>query len=217
MNISTNGIELIKKFEGCRLEAYKDPAGIYTIGYGHTKGVAAGQKITKQRAEELLMEDIKASEAKVRQYDYKYKWTQNEYDALVSFCYNIGSITALTKFGLRSKKQIAEKMLLYVKAGGKVLKGLQNRRKAEAELFTTPEDYEVTYKSGKQYEIVVSGLVVRKEPSIEAAKAQKTALKRGSIVTCESVYQDHDGNIWIKHKKGFSAALYNGYTYMKEV
>jgi len=137
MKISDNGLELIKKFEGCKLTAYRDPAGILTIGYGHTKGVKEEQKITKKKADELLREDVAFAESHVNGYLRKYKFTQNEFDALVSFAYNIGSINQLTKNGKRNKGVIADKMLLYTKAGGKQLSGLVKRRRAEHDLFVS--------------------------------------------------------------------------------
>ena len=138
MKISSIGIELIKRYEGCYLEAYKCPAGIWTIGYGHTKNVRAGMKITKVEAEQMLKEDLCTYEAKVEKYNKKYAWNQNEFDALVSFAFNIGSINQLTAFGTRTKDVIKDKMLLYTKANGKVLKGLVRRRKEECALFTKP-------------------------------------------------------------------------------
>lgn len=134
MKISQRGIDLIKEFEGCRLTAYKDAVGIWTIAYGHTKNVKQGMKITQEQAEELLKEDLAEYEAKVEKYN-KYNWNQNQFDALVSFAYNIGSIDQLTSNGRRAIKTISEKILEYNKAGGKVLEGLTRRRKAEKALF----------------------------------------------------------------------------------
>lgn len=134
MKISQRGIDLIKQFEGCRLTAYKDPAGVWTIGYGHTESVKQGMKITQEQAEELLKKDLAVYEAKVEKYS-KYNWNQNQFDALVSFAYNIGSIDQLTSNGRRSIKTISDKILEYKKAGGKTLEGLVRRRKAEKELF----------------------------------------------------------------------------------
>lgn len=131
MKISQEGINLIKCFEGCRLTAYRCPAGILTIGYGHTGDVQEGQTITQDYAETLLRQDLITYELKVDKYNPRYTWRQNEFDALVSFAYNIGSIDQLTASGTRSRKEIAEKMLLYNKAGGKVLAGLKRRREAE--------------------------------------------------------------------------------------
>ena len=135
MNTSQAGIDLIKKFEGCRLTAYKDSVGVWTIGYGHTRGVYEGLTITQAYAVELLREDLKAAEKNVRSYNAIYHWTQNEFDALVSFALNIGSINGLTKQGTRSKTEISRKILEYNKAGGRVLSGLTTRRKAEKKMF----------------------------------------------------------------------------------
>lgn len=128
------GINLIKQFEGCRLDAYKCPAGVWTIGYGHTSGVKEGQKITQAQADAMLRADLEKFEAKVNKYS-QYSWTQEEFDALVSFAFNIGSIDQLTANGTRDRATIAEKMLLYNKASGKVLSGLTKRREAERSLF----------------------------------------------------------------------------------
>lgn len=135
MRTGKAGIQLIQSFEGCRLTAYRCPAGVPTIGYGHTVGVRMGQTITKEQAEEYLRQDLAKYEKKVEKYDGTYQWTQEEFDALVSFAYNIGSIDSLTASGTRSKEVIAEKILAYDKAGGKVLAGLSRRRRAERELF----------------------------------------------------------------------------------
>lgn len=129
------GLNLIKQFEGCRLTAYKCPAGVLTIGYGHTAGVKAGQTITQAQADKMLAEDVKRFERNVNKYYDKYRWNQNEFDALVSFAFNLGSIDQLTAGGTRSREVIAQKMLQYNKAAGKVLAGLTRRRQAEKELF----------------------------------------------------------------------------------
>ncbi len=136
MKTSQTGIDLIKKFEGCRLDAYKCPSGKWTIGYGHTSGVTAGQKISPAQAEAYLRADLEKFEKLVAKYDSTYHWTQNEFDAMVSFAYNTGSIDKLTVNGKRTKAEVSEKILLYVKdKNGNVLQGLVNRRKAEQELF----------------------------------------------------------------------------------
>lgn len=139
MRTSQKGIDLIKEFEGCRLDAYKCPAGVWTIGYGHTAGVTSGQKISSAQAEAYLRADLEKYEKKVEKYESRYCWTQNEFDAMVSFAYNVGSIDKLTANGTRTKAVIAEKILLYNKAGEKVLTGLVRRRKAERELFLAHE------------------------------------------------------------------------------
>jgi GH24 family phage-related lysozyme (muramidase) len=143
MKTSEKGIELIKSFEGCRLVGYNCPAGVPTIGYGHTgkvngRPVKAGMKITQKTADKLLKTDLKKFEKEVSKFP-NYMWSQNEFDALVSFAYNIGSINQLTELGLRSKKVIAQKIPLYNKGGGQVLSGLTKRRLAEQKLFLTKE------------------------------------------------------------------------------
>lgn len=134
MRTSQTGIELVKQFEGCKLDAYKCPAGVWTIGYGHTAGVKQGQRITAAQAESYLRADLEKYEKKVEKYG-GYGWNQNEFDALVSFAYNVGSIDQLTANGTRSRAVIADKMLSYNKAAGKVLAGLTRRRQAERQLF----------------------------------------------------------------------------------
>ena len=107
----------------------------YTIGFGHYgKDVKENDTITKSKAIDLLKSDLEKFEKKVDKYS-SYNFTQNEYDSLVSFCYNVGNIDQLTAKGTRSKKEIADKMLLYCKSGGKVIRGLQKRREKERALF----------------------------------------------------------------------------------
>ena len=138
MKISNNGLNLIKSFEGCRLQAYKCPAGVWTIGWGHTGNVKAGQTISQVQADQLVLSDLTAYEAIVSRYESRYGWNQNEFDALTSFAYNVGNIDQLTAKGTRDRATIAEKILQYNKGGGKVLAGLSRRREAERALFLTP-------------------------------------------------------------------------------
>lgn len=137
MKISEKGIELIIGFEGFCPKAIKclKSEKYYTIGFGHYgKDVGENDTITKLKAIELLKSDLSKFEKKVDKYG-AYNFTQNEFDALVSFCYNIGNIDQLTAKGTRTKKEIADKMLLYCKSGGKVIRGLQKRREKERALF----------------------------------------------------------------------------------
>ena len=134
--INKSGLNLIKKYEGCRLTSYICPAGVLTIGYGHTgKDVKPNQTITKRKAISLLKKDLARFERHVQSYNYIYEWTDNEFSALVSFAYNIGNIDQLTAYGTRTRSQIRSAMLKYVKANGKTLAGLVKRRKAELKLF----------------------------------------------------------------------------------
>ena len=149
MHISEKGLKLIKEFEGCYLKAYRDPVGIITIGYGVTNAdksvtgttIKEGLRISQATADKWLEESIRRLyEPKVMKYNDKYHWNQNQFDALVSFAYNIGSIDQLTKNGTRSIQMIADKMLEYDGAKGKKLAGLTRRRKAEHDLFITKPD-----------------------------------------------------------------------------
>lgn len=137
MKTSENGLNLIKRFEGCHLTAYKDPVGIPTIGYGHIKGVKMGMTITQAQAEAYLKEDVLSAEKAVNKYSYPY--TQDMFDALTSFTFNCGagSLAKLTNNGTRTLAQISARIPAYNKAGGKELRGLVNRRAAEKALFDT--------------------------------------------------------------------------------
>lgn len=139
MKTSQAGKALIKQFEGFRPDAYKAHSGekFYTIGYGHYgPDVAPTMKISREQAEKLLTDDLVKFERLVDVYQGIYGFNQNQYDALVSFAYNVGSINQLTAYGKRSIDVIAKKMLEYTKSGGKELAGLVKRRKAEYDLFT---------------------------------------------------------------------------------
>lgn len=140
MKASPRGVSLIKQFEGCRLKAYKCPAGVWTIGYGHTAGVKEGDTITQETADAYLRNDLEKYEKAVQNYDGIYHFNQNQFDALVSFTYNcgVGNLKNLTQSGRRTLAQISVKLLLYNKAGGVVLRGLQRRRMAEKEIFDSP-------------------------------------------------------------------------------
>lgn len=143
MKTSDAGIAMVASFEGCKLTAYYDANGkVWTIGYGHTSGVKAGQRITKETAEKYLREDIAWAEQAVNAYNPKYQWNQNEFDALVSFTFNcgVGNLSKLLVNGKRSKTMIPERMKLYNKSGGVVLNGLVKRREIESELFCEPCD-----------------------------------------------------------------------------
>lgn len=140
MNVSEKGISLIKNFEGCRLEAYKCPAGVPTIGYGHTGSeVHVGMKITQSEADRLLKNDLIIHCNNVSKL-VKVPLNQNQFDALVSLEYNIGygaflKSTLLMLLNQKKYNEAAEQFLRWKYAGGKVLAGLERRRKAEKELF----------------------------------------------------------------------------------
>ena len=140
MNISQKGIDLIKNFEGCRLTAYRCPANILTIGYGHTgSDVSTGQKITQEQAEKLLKSDLLVHCNNVSRL-VKVPLTQNQFDALVSFEFNVGygnfaSSTMLKLLNQKKYREAAAQFDRWVYANGKVLAGLVKRRAAEKTLF----------------------------------------------------------------------------------
>lgn len=140
MKTGQKGIELIKKFEGCELKAYKCPAGIVTIGYGNTfyenkAPIKMCDVITKERAEQLMLNLLPKYENTVKK-NIKRPLKQNEFDALVSFCWNCGSSETLFKLvNENSPETVNWWKTHYIKAGGKILNGLVKRRKEEAELY----------------------------------------------------------------------------------
>lgn len=140
MSVSDRGVELIAKYEGCRLEAYKCPAGVWTIGYGHTAGVVQGQQLpSREAAKALLKEDLKKYAGYVnncvKKGFIKFTLNQNQFDALVSFCYNCGIGSLQKLVAGRDAVTIADKLLAYNKGDGKVLAGLTRRREEERDLF----------------------------------------------------------------------------------
>lgn len=139
MTISKAGLELIKKYEGCQLKAYKCPAGIPTIGFGHIRGVKMGMTITQEIADKLLQEDIAPTEKALNAL--KINFRQGQFDALVSFIFNLGignfnSSTLKKKIIAGAKDEdIAAEFAKWNKAAGKVLAGLTKRREEEAKLW----------------------------------------------------------------------------------
>lgn len=136
--IGQAGLALIKQFEGCRLVAYQCSAGVWTIGYGHTTGVHKGMKITQAQADEYLKQDVAKFEKYVNNPSYvpfTDKLNQNQFDALVSFAFNLGQGNVKKLCTGRVMNQIPSAMQQYCKAAGKTLPGLQRRRKAEAALY----------------------------------------------------------------------------------
>lgn len=148
MKISTNGLKQIKLHEGVRNEAYKDSAGIWTIGVGHT--AARGEPIPKKglvltdaEVEATLDRDLDHFEAKVNEV-VKVSLTQNQFDALVSLCFNIGEgafskSTLVRKLNAKDYQGAADQFLVWNKAGDKKVQGLVNRRAKERELFLKPD------------------------------------------------------------------------------
>ena len=137
--IQKNGIELIKSFEGLHLDAYLDPVGIPTIGYGHIRTAKLGQVITNEQADDLLRQDVAFAEKAVNTY-VNTEITQNQYDALVSFTFNLGAgnlkMSHLLKFTNERKFELAANEFgRWVYAGGRKLNGLVRRREEEKNLY----------------------------------------------------------------------------------
>ena len=134
MNIGQKGIDLIKHFEGCELNAYKCPAGVWTIGYGHIKGVSEGMSITQEQAEQMLLDELKEYENYINEL-VTVNLSQNQFDALVSWVYNLGpanlsASTMLKVLNSGEYEDVPAQMKRWNKAGGKVLEGLIRRREA---------------------------------------------------------------------------------------
>jgi lysozyme len=147
MQISQEGLALIKKFEGCELEAYKCPAGVWTIGYGHTKDVKEGDKINKDEANYLLQEEMIEFESYIDDM-VEVELNQSQYDALCAWVYNLGpsnlgSSTLLKVLNEGKYEEVPQQIKRWNKANGEVLTGLIRRREAEALLFQGKEWSEV--------------------------------------------------------------------------
>lgn len=160
--ISQIGIDLIKSFEGCRLESYKPVKTEvnFTIGWGHTDaGVYSGMRITQEQADNLLVTDLVKYESYVNDkavVPVIDSLNQYQFDALVSFCYNCGVGNLKTLCKDRTVKQIGDSIEKYNKAGGNVLLGLIRRRKAETELYS--KDYFVENELNKTI-LIINGVV----------------------------------------------------------
>ena len=139
MKLGERGTEILKYFEGCKLTAYQDSVGVWTIGYGHTKGVYDGMTITQEEAEQMLLTELEEYEGYVEKY-VTVPLTQNQFDALVVWVYNLGptnfrNSTLLKELNSGNYTAAGKEITRWNKAGGKVLAGLVKRREAEAELF----------------------------------------------------------------------------------
>jgi len=140
-SISQKGLDAIKTFEGLRLDAYLCPAGVWTIGYGTTRGVMKGDRITKEQAEKLLIEDVRQFEAAINKL-VKVALKQGQFDALVVFCYNVGvgafeRSTLLSVLNMGRYADVPAQLMRWTKVKGKELSGLVNRRNAEVLLWNS--------------------------------------------------------------------------------
>lgn len=160
--IGDAGLQLIRQWEGCRLAAYVDAVGVWTIGYGHTGTVdgtpiAAGMTVTQAKADTLLMEDVQYFANAVDNVNYvpvTRELNDNQRDALISFAFNCGESSLKRLCRGRGVKEIAEHITAYVYgANGVKLQGLVNRRNAELALYRTPgEEKEEAGMGEKRYD-----------------------------------------------------------------
>ena len=139
MKISKDGLELIKKFEGCETTAYQDSVGVWTIGFGHTKGVEEGQTCSIEDAESMLADEMDEYEGYINNM-VKVDLQQHEFDALVAWVYNLGPTnlgesTMLKVLNGGQFERVPDEMNRWTRAGGEILEGLVRRRQAESLMF----------------------------------------------------------------------------------
>lgn len=142
MIINQKGLKLLKDFEGCKLKAYKDLVGKWTIGYGMTKDVKPGDVITQQQADSMLLDTLRLYELGVETF-CDPKLNSNQFSALVCLAYNIGlgnlkGSTLLKKINAKDFEGAAKEFPKWNKAGGQTVPGLSRRREAERQLFIEP-------------------------------------------------------------------------------
>lgn len=208
MNIGNKGLDLIKSFEGCRLSAYKCPAGVWTIGYGHTQGVYEGMVITQAQADNMLREDVKYYADAVDRYNSRFNFTQEEFDALTSFTYNcgVGSLQAVMSC-CNTKQEIAEECKLYNKGGGVVLAGLVRRRNEEYKLFMSGSSNSTSTASGTSYPekgeyFFNTRVKIRTAPNLDNSSFTGICYEAGESVEYHTVHRNKCGYNWIQYNRG---------------
>ena len=212
MNISNKGLELIKSFEGCHLTAYKCPANVWTIGYGRTNGVYEGMVITQEQADRFLFEDVQRFVNAVNQYQSRFNFTQNEFDALVSFTYNCGQGSLANVMSCcNTKQEIAEEMKLYNKGGGQVLPGLVRRREEEYQLFMSGSSNGISTSqpstaSGTSYPekgeyFFNTRVKIRTAPSLSNSTFTGVCYDAGESVIYHTVHKNKEGYNWIQYNR----------------
>lgn len=217
MKISDSGIALIKRYEGCRLKAYKPVATerYYTIGYGHYGAdVKANMTITQQQADNYLRADLAKYEAYVNGYNLSWI-NQNRFDALVSFVYNCGAgnLKSLLNSGKRTAVEVSAHIEAYNKAGGVVLNGLVRRRKEERELFDTPvKDKIVVDTSNLSYNEALIGTYKTKDavkmfPAV-SNPVHIRILPKGVAVQCYGYYNGEWAFVKVGNDVGYVHGSY---------
>ncbi|MBP5593888.1 MAG: glycoside hydrolase family protein [Pseudobutyrivibrio sp.] len=198
MKTSNKGIDLIKKYEGLRLTAYKPVSTekYYTIGYGHYgPDVTAGMTISKEKAVEFLKQDLAKFEKAVNAIELEFN--QNQFDALVSFAYNCGAGNLKSLCKGRTIEQIGNKLPAYNKAGGKVLNGLVKRRAEEQKLYKTPVGQNQNEK---------------KEEPVQSAPVENTEKKEEKEQEVPFVVKVEIDNLNIRKGPGTNYARINKFT-----
>lgn len=208
MNIGNKGLDLIKSFEGCRLSAYTCPAGVWTIGYGHTQGVYPGMTISQAQADKFLFEDVKYYADAVDRYNSRFNFTQEEFDALTSFTYNcgVGSLQAVMSC-CNTKQEIAEECKLYNKGGGVVLAGLVRRRNEEYKLFMSGSSNSTSTASGTSYPekgeyFFNTRVKIRTAPNLDNSSFTGICYEAGESVEYHTVHRNKCGYNWIQYNRG---------------
>ena len=200
MKINEAGLKLIKSFEGCRLKAYKavPTEKYYTIGWGHYgSDVTKDEKWTQKQADEQLKKDLVKYENYVDKY-VSIALNNNQFSALVSFCYNCGAGNLKKLVEGRSVKQIAAAIPQYNKSGGKVLTGLIRRRNAEVKLFNTSASKTIKYK------VTASALNIRKGAGTKYATTGQV-FRNGSEV---EIIKFNSAKTWGLTNKGWVSMAY---------
>ena len=217
MNISNRGLDLIKSFEGCMLTAYKpvQTEQDYTIGWGHYgSDVYAGMVITQAQADQFLFEDVQRFVNAVNQYQARFNFNQNEFDALVSFTYNCGegSLAAVISC-CNTKKEIAEECKLYNKSSaGQILAGLVRRREEEYKLFMSeagPGATDINQANNNDgYSYAEKGtyyfntrVKIRTAPNLDNSTFTGICYDAGESVEYHTVHRNKSGYNWIQYNR----------------
>lgn len=209
MNIGNKGLELIKSFEGCRLSSYKCPSNKWTIGWGRTSGVYEGMVITQEQADQFLFEDVQRFVNAVNQYQVRFNFNQNQFDALVSFTYNCGegSLAAVMSC-CNTKKEIAEECKLYNKSSaGQILAGLVRRREEEYKLFMSESNNNTNNNDGYSYAekgeyFFNTRVKIRTAPNLDNASFTGICYDAGESVEYHTVHRNKCGYNWIQYNRG---------------
>ena len=208
MNIGNKGLELIKSFEGCVLTAYKCPSNKWTIGWGRTSGVYEGMVITQAQADQFLFEDVQRFVNAVNQYQSRFNFNQNEYDALVSFTYNCGegSLQAVMSC-CNTKQEIAEECKLYNRSSdGQILNGLVRRREEEYKLFMSESNNNTNNNDGYSYAekgeyFFNTRVKIRTAPNLDNASFTGICYDAGESVEYHTVHRNKCGYNWIQYNR----------------